>query len=141
MYLWGEVMAGKKKELGFRDVGNSLFVGFVYVHSLCKNPSSCSPVISAHVAGLLGLVVTVGYHGWLSLPALSSSFQDQGRKVSSSFSGRKREQDTITGHILTLLLRGRWATSLTSIPVQVIGHLDAHGQQQQLCHWAGEEMF
>lgn len=65
-------MAGKNQELGFRDVGNSLFVGSVYVHSLCKNPSSCLPMIGAHVAHLLGLAVTVGYHGWLSQLAVTA---------------------------------------------------------------------
>lgn len=55
-------MAGKSREVGFRDVGDSLFVGSVCVHSLCKNPSGCSPMISAHVARLLRLAVMVGGH-------------------------------------------------------------------------------
>lgn len=55
-------MAGKSQEVGFRDVGDSLFVGSVYVHSLCKNPSGCSPMISAHGARLLRLAVMVGCH-------------------------------------------------------------------------------
>lgn len=68
MYLWGEVMAGKNQELGFRDVGNSLFVGSVYVHSLCKNPSSCLPMIDrcscCTSAG-------IGCHSWLSWLAVT----------------------------------------------------------------------
>lgn len=129
MYLWGEVLAEKSQEVGFRDVGDSLFVGSVYVHSLCETLSSCSPMISAHGARLLRLAVTAASVLFIPGP---------GQKDMQFFQWKeKRPRHNHMMHLDS-------AAHGTYGPLHF--HHDQHksqhtlmsmGQQEQLIHWAG----